>query len=142
MQNIQIVCKEYEMKRTLLSVLTVIFILTTTSCYSAITKPVKAPDIVSSLTRSDYEILGDVSISSDVHNILGIVSFGGEGYNSLLVEAKKKYPSCDAVINLYEDKGHMLVLGVYNKFHRTITGTAIHIFDGKKNYKQEVYVQD
>lgn len=130
------------MKRNLILVSVLFLALMFTSCYTGITKPVKSPEIVSTLTRSDYKILGDVSISSDIHNVLGIVSWGGCGYADLLKKAKEQYPDANAVINLYEDRGTQMILGIYNKFTKTITGSAVHIIDGEKNYSQEVYVKD
>lgn len=130
------------MKKILVVLAVLLIALTFTSCYTGVTVPVKSPEIVSTLTRSDYKILGDVSITSDIYNVLGIVSWGGCGYNDLLKKAKELYPDANAVINLYEDKGAELILGVYNRFTKTITGSAVHIIDGRKNYSQEIYAQD
>ena len=114
------------MKRILASLLIIVLL---SSCMTVDSIPYSGAGITSALERKDYKVLGDVKVKGTVTNILGMFTFGGKGYEDLLAEAKEIYPECDAVINVYQDRGGKIILGIYNTLSFTLIGTAIDIID-------------
>lgn len=114
------------MKKTII-VAVCVLLLVVTGC-SSIT-PLKSGGVTTSLVEKDYKVLGRVNLNCSVTNIMLFFSFGGKGYEDLLDAAKKQYPTCDEVINVSEDAKTFTVLGVYNRFGKVLSGTAIEYID-------------
>ncbi len=115
------------MKKTILAIFLVLFLLT--GCVTFGKFPAEEAGITTALERKDYKILGEVKVKGTVSNILGFITFGGKGYEDLLAQARSQYEDCDAVINIYQDKSSLMVLGVYNSQSVTLIGTAIDIIE-------------
>jgi len=81
-----------------------------------------------SFKREDLEILGPVSATAESQNILGLVATGDNGYSKLLADAKAKYPTCDAVINIqWDTQWNSVCCGIVSKAKSTAEGTAVRI---------------
>lgn len=98
-------------------------------CVSTTTQARRDPNITTNLARKDYEVLGPVTMESDVTSILGIIYFGGKGYADLLAEAQRLYPEANALIDIYRDQKNVTILGVYNRFGMIYSATAIKVTD-------------
>lgn len=109
-------------------VFSLLAVLLLSSCMST-TRPYGDAGITTALERKDYKILGEVTMDATHHNILGVFSFGGKGYEDLLALAKETYPECDAVINIYEDRTDSIYFGIYNKLGSKLIGTAVDIIE-------------
>lgn len=96
--------------------------------------PYQNSGIVGNVVEKDYEVLGPVSISGKHHNVLGIIGWGGIGYNDLLDKAKELYPEADAVINIIEDVSSFSVAIFYNNFGVDMSGLAIRYIDNTEDY--------
>ncbi len=117
------------MKKTIVITLLLCLLVSLTGCATSFKEGFKGAGLTSDLKEKDYEILGPVTLHSTITNIMGIVTFGGKGYEDLLKEAKNIYSDCDAVINIYEDTDGSFILGVYNTFKHNYVGTAIKFVD-------------
>ena len=93
-----------------------------TGCVSLKT-PIDRPGLEPTLAVLDYEVVGPVTVEGDSTNIMGLFWFGGASYSDLLKAAQDM--GADDVINVYDDAETSTVLGIYNKFKITWTGTAI-----------------
>lgn len=81
---------------------------------------------VFNFSKSDFEILGPVSATSESESILGVVARGDNGYGKLMTAAKNAYPNADAVINVQWDTDfNSICLGLYSKVTSKVTGTAV-----------------
>lgn len=116
------------MKKALFALLLATSLALLPGCVS-MTRGTRDPDVTTNLARKDYEILGPVSIESDLTSILGLVNFGGKGYSDLLEKAKTLYPETDALIDLYTDARNVIVLGIYNRSTVVYSATAIKVTD-------------
>ena len=92
--------------------------------------PYKDAGLVGNVIEKDYEVLGPVSVSGTVHNVLGFIQWGGFGYNDILEEARELYPEADAVINITQDVRNFSVAFFYNSFGMDFSGLAIKYIDG------------
>ena len=52
--------------------------------------PYKDAGLVGNVIEKDYEVLGPVSVSGTVHNVLGFIQWGGFGYNDILESSALK----------------------------------------------------
>ena len=109
-----------------------VLLLFISSCSTSM--PYKSAGLVGNVVEKDYEILGPVSVSGKHHNVLGIIGWGGIGYNDLLEKAKKLYPETEAVINITEDINSFSVAIFYNCFGVDLTGLAIKYVDNTEDY--------
>ena len=75
-----------------------------------------------------------------IHNVLGIIGWGGIGYNDLLEKAKELYPETDAVINITEDVKSFSVWLFYNSFGMDLSGLAIKYIDNLENHSVNLNV--
>ncbi len=85
------------------------------------------------VVRKDYEVLGPVVVEGTVHNILGIIGWGGIGYNDILKEAQRLYPDADAVLNVTKDVTSFSVGFIYSELGMEFSGLAISYLDGPQN---------
>ena len=109
-----------------------VLLLFISSCSTSM--PYKSAGLVGNVVEKDYEILGPVSVSGKHHNVLGIIGWGGIGYNDLLEKAKELYPETEAVINITEDINSFSVAIFYNCFGVDLTGLAIKYADNTEDY--------
>ncbi|NLZ67676.1 MAG: hypothetical protein GX903_01560 [Spirochaetales bacterium] len=114
------------MKKTII-VAVCVLVLVITGCSSIM--PLSNAGVVTNLVEKDYKVLGKVDIDCSITNILFFISFGGKGYKDLIDQARLQYPTCDEVINICEDRKNFTVLGVYNRFGKVLSGTAIEYID-------------
>ena len=119
------------MRKSLMIILSVfaVFVLLS-SCSTSYEEAGLTGEVVA----KDYEVLGPVYVSGSNHNILGIIGWGGIGYNDLLAEARKLYPETDAVINVTKDVKTFNVLLFYNSFGFDLSGLAIRYVDNADNH--------
>lgn len=121
------------MRKLLKSILlSAVLLLIISSCSTSM--PYKNAGLVGNVVEKDYEILGPVSVSGKHHNVLGIIGWGGIGYNDLLEKAKELYPETEAVINITEDINSFSVAIFYNCFGVDLTGLAIKYVDNTEDY--------
>ncbi len=120
-------------------ILGIVVLLVVTSCGS-IRLPYDDVGLVADVVSKDFEVLGPVSISSEIHNVLGIVSWGGTGYVDLLDKARELYPETDAVINITEDMNRFSIFIFYNKFGRDLSGLAIKYVDNVDDHAVDIDV--
>ena len=113
------------MKKIILSFLLVLLIV---SCNTGM--PYKGTGLVGNVIEKDYEVLGPVTVSGTIHNVLGLIQWGKFGYNDILKKAQELYPETDAVINITEDITSFSVALIYNKFGMEFNGLAIKYLDG------------
>lgn len=113
--------------RKLIAFLLLVLVVAT-SCVTT-TQPLNNAGITTALAEKDYEVLGQITMKAKITNILGLFSFGGKGYEDLLEKAKEEYPDTDVVIDIYEDQDTMVILGLYNRFGKVLTGTAIKFIE-------------
>lgn len=113
-------------------VLGAVLLLVISSCSTRM--PYQNPGLVGNVVEKDYEILGPVSVSGKHHNVLGIIGWGGIGYNDILEKAKELYPETDAVINITEDVSSFNVAIFYNSFGFDMSGLAIKYIDDTADY--------
>ena len=92
--------------------------------------PYKGTGLVGNVIEKDYEVLGPVTVSGTIHNVLGLIQWGKFGYNDILKKAQELYPETDAVINITEDITSFSVALIYNKFGMEFNGLAIKYLDG------------
>ena len=92
--------------------------------------PYSDAGLVGNVIDKDYEILGPVSLSGTIHNVLGFIQWGGFGYNDILNKARELYPEADAVINVTQDVRSFNVIFIYNNFGMDFSGLAIRYKDG------------
>ncbi len=126
------------MRKILVVALVIMGVFMCTSCATKV--PYSDAGLVGDLIDKDYEVLGPVSVSGKVHNILGIIGWGGIGYNDLLEEARRLYPEADAVINVTEDMTTFTVALFYNNFGWDFSGLAIKYVDDPIGYDVRVDV--
>jgi len=75
-----------------------------------------------------YEILGDISLTETMTNVLGVFMFGGAGYEDLLNEAQKKYNTFGSffdVVNISVDRKVVSFLGIVTQVDIIMRGTVI-----------------
>jgi hypothetical protein len=85
----------------------------------------QAPAVKFNFERSDIEILGPVSATSESQSILGIVCQGDNGYGNLMRAAKAAYPNCDGVMNIMWDTHYnCMCLGLVTKVKANVEGVA------------------
>ena len=114
------------MKKLLVAALLIMVLLA--SCSTRL--PYKDAGLVGNIIDKDYEVLGPVTMSGAIHNVLGFIQWGGFGYNDFLEKARELYPETDAVINITEDVKSFSVLFFYNNFGMEFSGLAIRYLDG------------
>ncbi len=78
---------------------------------------------VYNLTTDDFEIKGTVMAQGEADNILGIISRGDNGYQSLLAEARAQ--GCDDVMNVRMDVTFSNIFVFYSKVNTTLTGQGV-----------------
>jgi len=75
--------------------------------------------------RSDIELLGPISTSSESQCILGLMAQGDNGYGNLMKAAKAKYPEADGVINLqWDTRWNLICMGLISKVQSNVEGMA------------------
>ena len=119
-------------------ILGIIVLLAFSACSSRF--PYRDAGLVGEVIAKDYEVLGPVSVSGSNHNVLGIIGWGGIGYNDLLEKAKELYPETDAVINITEDVKSFSVWLFYNSFGMDLSGLAIKYIDNLENHSVNLNV--
>lgn len=112
------------MKKKIVIALLLCLLVSLTSC-ETFKDGFKGAGVTTALKARDYEVLGPVTMDSNIKNILFFFTFGGKGYEEFLEKAKAEYPGCDAVIDIYEDFNSAQILLVYNAFKHRYMGTAI-----------------
>lgn len=112
------------MKKTFIIFAVVCALFVFTSCMST-KEGLSDSGVTTSLVPREYEVLGNVEMEGTVTSIMGLVTFGGKGYEELLDYAKKQYPQADAVIDIYKDYKSSMILGVYNTWTTDYYGTVI-----------------
>ncbi len=118
--------------------LATVLLLVISSCSTRM--PYHEAGLVGNVIEKDYEILGPVSVSGKHHNVLGIIGWGGIGYNDILEKAKELYPETDAVINITEDISSFNVAIFYNSFGFDMSGLAIKYVDNTEDYSIDLNV--
>ncbi len=88
------------------------------------TRPVKNPDFTVKLAPKEYEILGRVVYKGTMHNLFGLISWGGAAYNKLYEKAKNEFDA-DDVVNVSVDYETWAIGGLYNSRSYVMTGIAI-----------------
>ncbi len=126
------------MKKLVKLFLFVLVVLAFISCSTRM--PYHEAGLVGNVIEKDYEVLGPVSVSGSNHNVLGIIGWGGIGYNDLLEKAKELYPETDAVINITEDVKSFSVWLFYNSFGMDLSGLAIKYIDNLENHSVNLNV--
>lgn len=126
------------MKKLVNLFLFVLVVLAFISCSTRM--PYHEAGLVGNVIEKNYEVLGPVSVSGSNHNVLGIIGWGGIGYNDLLEKAKELYPETDAVINITEDVKSFSVWLFYNSFGMDLSGLAIKYIDNLENHSVNLNV--
>ena len=114
-----------DMKKLLIAAIVLVLAV---SCSTRL--PYSDAGLVGNVIEKDYEVLGPVSVSGKVHNVLGFIQWGGFGYNDILEKARELYPETDAVINITQDVKNFSVAFFYNSFGMDFSGLAIKYIDG------------
>ncbi|HOS38140.1 MAG TPA: hypothetical protein PLG31_00300 [Spirochaetota bacterium] len=84
------------------------------------------------LTTEDFQILGTVSASGTIRNVLFLVWWGGNGFAAL--EEKAKAMGGDDIINYtFDVESTGILLLVYNAWTWRARGTVIKYRDSAKN---------
>lgn len=79
------------------------------------------------LAPIEYEIVGNITVDGNLHNVLGLFSWGGPTYEELLKEAREM--GGDDVINIYEDKTDSGFFPIYYQTKTVFNATVIKYLD-------------